>query len=153
MSHAAPKGYDPVTKILHWLVFLSVAAQYAVGEFMPHIGRKSLDVGLVAVHIWLGALVFELPGAVIHKDKDAPSTKVTRFEAIALSICYFLPVEFPLEDQWVAATTSITYHMPFTGKPIKLRPAAIANFVLRMSGWIVVPLALAAVTGMLKVSN
>ena len=117
-----------------------------------------------AVLIWLGALVFQMPGAVVRKDwrgMNAPFdaenntqiTRLSRFDALALSICYFLPVEFPLEDQWVASTTSIIYHLPFTGKPIKLRPAAIANFVLRMSGWVVVPLALATVTGMLKVSN
>lgn len=51
------QGYDPLTKTLHWLVFILVAAQYAVGEFMPHIGRKTEDAGLVSVHIWLGALV------------------------------------------------------------------------------------------------
>ena len=34
-----------------------------------------------------------------------------------------------------------------------LRPAAIANFVLRIAGWVVMPLSLAAVTGMLKVNN
>ena len=27
------KSYDPVTKILHWLIFALIAAQYAVGEF------------------------------------------------------------------------------------------------------------------------
>jgi cytochrome b561 len=52
-----PKGYDNVTKILHWLVFLSVAAQYAVGEFMPHIGRNTKNEGLVALHIGLGAFI------------------------------------------------------------------------------------------------
>jgi len=52
-----PRDYDPLTKILHWLVFLLVAAQYAVGELMPHIGRKTADEGLVAWHISLGAAV------------------------------------------------------------------------------------------------
>ncbi|NDB74789.1 MAG: hypothetical protein EB141_03935 [Verrucomicrobia bacterium] len=47
----------------------------------------------------------------------------------------------------------LTVRLPGGKKAVQLRPAAIANFVLRMSGWIVVPLALAAVTGMLKVSN
>jgi len=51
------RDYDPVTKFLHWLVFLLVAAQYAVGELMPHIGRNSADEGLVAWHISLGAAV------------------------------------------------------------------------------------------------
>jgi cytochrome b561 len=51
------KDYDPLTKLLHWLVFVLVAAQYAVGEFMPHIGRKAVDEGLIAWHFSLGAAV------------------------------------------------------------------------------------------------
>jgi cytochrome b561 len=56
-EQAMPKGYDSVTKILHWLIFLLVASQYAVGEFMPHIGRKAQDVGLIALHMSLGATI------------------------------------------------------------------------------------------------
>ena len=48
------KGYSKVTKTLHWLIFLMVSAQYAVGEFMPHIGRDTPNAGLVTVHISLG---------------------------------------------------------------------------------------------------
>ncbi len=110
-----------------------------------------------AVVIWLGALVFQLPGAVVRKDKvgaDAlEPTHLPRFDALALSVCYFLPIEFPLEDRWGAATRPLTVRMPFKKKPVKLRPAAIANFVLRIAGWVVMPLALAAVTGLLKVNN
>ena len=50
------KGYNTITKFVHWAVFLLVAAQYAVGEFMPHIGRTTQNTGLVSVHIMLGAL-------------------------------------------------------------------------------------------------
>ena len=60
-----PKGYDNVTKALHWLVFLAVAAQYAVGEFMPHIGRKTQETGLVAIHVWLGGIIVVLIAAAI----------------------------------------------------------------------------------------
>ena len=55
-----PKAYDPVTKFLHWLIFLAVAAQYAVGEFMPHIGKNAQEVGLIWVHIFLGGIVLFL---------------------------------------------------------------------------------------------
>ena len=107
------------------------------------------------VLIWLGAMVFQIPGAVAHKDQSQAraGTRVTRFEAVALSICYFLPVEFPLEEEWIAATKPLTFSPPWLRKPIVVRPAAIANFVLRLSGWIVVPLALAAVTGLLKTNG
>jgi hypothetical protein len=62
-------------------------------------------------------------------------------------------VEFPLEEEWVAATTPLSYRVPWLSRPIVLRPAAIANFLLRLSGWVVVPLALAAVTGLLKTNG
>ncbi len=61
----APKSYDPVTKILHWLVFLGVASQFAVGEFMPHIGRNTQETGLVAIHVGLGGFVLLLILAAI----------------------------------------------------------------------------------------
>ncbi len=51
------RDYDPLTKLLHWLVFAAVAAQYAIGEFMPHIGRKSADEGLIAWHFIMGTVV------------------------------------------------------------------------------------------------
>ena len=60
MPRPMPKSYDSVTKILHWLIFLAVATQYAVGEFMPHIGEKTLEVGLVYIHIFLGGIVLAL---------------------------------------------------------------------------------------------
>ena len=110
-----------------------------------------------AALIWVGALIFQLPGAVVRKDRHGPDadqpTSLSRFDALALSVCYFLPIEFPLEEQWIAATTPLTVKVPFMRKRVTLRPAAIANLVLRISGWIVMPLSLAAVTGMLKVSN
>jgi cytochrome b561 len=48
------RSYNSVTKFLHWLIFMMVSAQYAVGEFMPHIGRDTPNTGLVAIHISLG---------------------------------------------------------------------------------------------------
>jgi cytochrome b561 len=51
------RGYDPVAKGLHWIIFLLLAAQYAVGSIMPHIGRKTLDQGLVAWHLSIGAAI------------------------------------------------------------------------------------------------
>lgn len=114
-------------------------------------------LGFSAVLIWLGALVFQLPGAVRRRDLASgtahSAARLSRFDAVALSICYFLPVEFPLEEEWIAATTPLTYRLPLTNKSVQLRPAAMANFVLRLSGWIVVPLALAAVTGLLKTNG
>jgi len=49
--------YGAVAKIFHWLIFLLLAAQYAVGSIMPHIGRKTLDEGWVAWHLSIGAAI------------------------------------------------------------------------------------------------
>jgi cytochrome b561 len=50
-------GYGPLHKALHWIVFGLIAAQYAVGSIMPHIGNNTLDEGWVHWHLLLGAVI------------------------------------------------------------------------------------------------
>lgn len=50
-------SYGTTAKILHWLIFLLLAAQYAVGSIMPHIGRKTLNEGWVNWHLSIGAAI------------------------------------------------------------------------------------------------
>lgn len=50
-------NYDPVAKLFHWLIFVLLAAQYAVGSIMPHIGRKTLNEGWVSWHFSIGAAI------------------------------------------------------------------------------------------------
>ena len=58
MAARIPSGnYSPVAKLFHWLIFALLAAQYAVGSFMPHIGRKTLNEGLVSWHFSIGAAI------------------------------------------------------------------------------------------------
>ena len=40
MSFAKAPGYGAVAKILHWLIFILLAVQYAIGSIMPHIGPQ-----------------------------------------------------------------------------------------------------------------
>jgi cytochrome b561 len=54
---AARKSYGGIAKIFHWLIFLLLAAQYAVGSIMPHIGRKTLNEGWVNWHLSIGAAI------------------------------------------------------------------------------------------------
>ena len=49
--------YGPTAKVFHWLIFLLLAAQYAIGSIMPHIGRKTLDEGWVHWHLLVGAAI------------------------------------------------------------------------------------------------
>ena len=54
-NNLRPGSYGQTAKLFHWLIFLLLAAQYAVGSIMPHIGRKTLNEGWVNWHLSLGA--------------------------------------------------------------------------------------------------
>ena len=56
-STATRLGYGPTTKILHWLIVLLLAIQYAIGWAMPDIHRGTKPEGLIAWHLWVGALI------------------------------------------------------------------------------------------------
>jgi cytochrome b561 len=56
-NNLRPGAYGPTAKLFHWTIFLLLAAQYAVGSIMPHIGRKTLNEGWVNWHLSLGALI------------------------------------------------------------------------------------------------
>src|SRR5260370_1695690 len=51
------RGYGVVAKILHWLIFLLLAMQNAIGSIMPHIGRKTVNEGWVSWHFSVGAAI------------------------------------------------------------------------------------------------
>ena len=50
-------SYGPTAKMFHWLIFLLLAAQYAIGSIMPHIGKKTLDQDWVHWHLLVGAVI------------------------------------------------------------------------------------------------
>jgi cytochrome b561 len=54
---AARATYGVVAKLFHWLIVLLLAAQYAVGSIMPHIGRNTLTEGWVNWHLSIGAAI------------------------------------------------------------------------------------------------
>ena len=54
---ASGSGYTLLQKVLHWAIFLLLAAQYAVGSIMPHIGRNTLNEGWVNWHLSIGAVI------------------------------------------------------------------------------------------------
>jgi cytochrome b561 len=53
----AVSKYDPFARLLHWLIVLLLAAQYVVAWTMPGIHRGTQPVGLIAVHLDLGAFI------------------------------------------------------------------------------------------------
>lgn len=56
-SRTPSHTYGPVARFFHWLIFALLAAQYAVGSIMPHIGRNTLDEGWVHWHLLIGAVI------------------------------------------------------------------------------------------------
>lgn len=56
-NNLRPGTYGMTAKIFHWAIFVLLAAQYAVGSIMPHIGRKTLNEGWVNWHLSLGAAI------------------------------------------------------------------------------------------------
>ena len=57
MAAAETPSYGLVAKSLHWLIFLLLVAQYAIGSIMPHIGRKTVNEGWVSWHFSVGAAI------------------------------------------------------------------------------------------------
>jgi cytochrome b561 len=61
MSEVLPQpGYGAFAKLLHWLVFLLVIGQFALGWLMPDIGRDTRPEGLIAWHLAVGASILVL---------------------------------------------------------------------------------------------
>lgn len=57
---AATPKYDPFARLLHWLVVLLLVAQYIVAWTMPGIHRGTQAVGLIVVHLDLGAFIIAI---------------------------------------------------------------------------------------------
>ena len=57
VEQARPGAYGATARIFHWLIFLLLAAQYAVGSIMPHIGRNTPNEGWVNWHLSIGAAI------------------------------------------------------------------------------------------------
>src|SRR6476646_5647992 len=49
--------YSTTQRLLHWIMFGLIAAQYAVGSIMPHIGRDTPDESWVNWHLSLGVAI------------------------------------------------------------------------------------------------
>jgi len=50
-------SYSTTQRLLHWIMFGLIAAQYAVGSIMPHIGKDTPDESWVNWHQSIGAAI------------------------------------------------------------------------------------------------
>jgi hypothetical protein len=98
----------------------------------------------------LGVTIFNCPHAVMNQDKDLragdpQSLSIT--QAVGVSLRQFLPVEIPSGSQWIPTGNPIPLFAQF-GIPF----SAYATFH-RAIGWVLVPLGVAALTGLLRRSS
>jgi len=110
------------------------------------------------VLVMLGAAVFRLPFSVSTKDdeenvKQLGQERLSWTRALLLSLRYFVPVTLPVMTRLVASDGRVALVVPLL-RPIRsvsLNPAACVTFLLTLPGWILVPLGVAAVSGLLKI--
>jgi hypothetical protein len=102
----------------------------------------------------LGTAFFTRPGAAtIRRDETNEahtySLPPTKWEALCLSIRLFLPVDIPLARRWVVTEQLISVGPTIWG--LTIRPTTFATFGLRLAGWVLVPLGIAALSGLLRI--
>ena len=76
---AAPKRYDLIARLLHWLVVLLVIAQFVIGWTMPGVHRGDLPAGEVNWHLWVGVLLLLVMAVrvvwrITHRPPPAPKS-------------------------------------------------------------------------------
>ncbi len=109
--------------------------------------------------IFVGMFIFSCPGAVSPvgaKDQAAAfPTKLGRlrhWDAAAVSLHQFLPIEVPFGAQWTPASQIVTlrYRHHDRGRTLlRVRPSTYAT-ILKVSGYILVPLEIVVLNGLLK---
>jgi hypothetical protein len=124
------------SEVTQWVLF-----QYGV--------RPVRLLVVTGVFIMVGLFVFATPGAVEPREIRAPGTAVRDFtktplslyEALGFSLRTFIPiVELPVGTRWVPSST------PLWGTAVTVDAYASAH---RLAGAILVPLGVAALTGLL----
>jgi hypothetical protein len=121
---------------------LGEVAYWALGNF----GVRPYRLGVYAlILIAASTWQFTKPNAVLpKKDSGCEAHKLSGAEALGVSVTYFLPVDVPMGACWE----------PTRNPAIQIGGNQITFLVwaslLRLTGWIVVPLGVAAVGGLLR---
>ncbi|HJP68916.1 MAG TPA: cytochrome b [Sphingomicrobium sp.] len=58
--NAAPEKYPAALRAFHWAVVMLLILQFSDAWTMPHIGRGTVPIGLIAWHLFFGTLILAL---------------------------------------------------------------------------------------------
>jgi hypothetical protein len=130
--------------LFSWLY--RIVANYGIRPYRLAVASALL---LVA-----GTYYFAQPGTVVPEEasrRTSEAYRPTRNEAIGVSLRQFLPVGVPLAEHLVPAQTEIPVRLRWRdyGTTVQTTPAVWAT-LLTLLGWILVPLGLGSITGVLR---
>jgi hypothetical protein len=126
----------------HWLKAFGELLYWAAANFGIRPYRLAV---YTLILITVSTYLFMQPGAVAaKKDTSCVGHQLHAAEAFGVSVAYFLPVEVPTGSCWEATRERA---IPVGNHEISFLLWAT---VLRLSGWIVVPLGVAALSGLLR---
>jgi len=108
----------------------------------------------------MGTTFFSQPGMVELKKADNKQEPLCYFlpvapvclawhQALAFSFHEFVPLSLPIADKWIPSATGLQFKIPHTDRLLTLNPTLIST-ILRSAGWIIVPIAVAALSGLLR---
>lgn len=129
---------------------------WAYWVFLRNGVRPFRLFGFSVLLIFLGALFFEMPTTVMPKQAaervpvswPAPALpRLTFPDALAFSVRQFLPVDIPMGANWLPADAAVD--MPY-GIPLRVSPSIFATLVLRLPGWLLLPLLVAGFSGLAR---
>jgi hypothetical protein len=117
-------------------------------------------LNLSAFLLIFGMLIFSLPGAVIigeGKRQQAEPTigkdvRLTHWDAFALSFHEFLPLDVPFGSRWTPGNEPVHLNVRIRKRVLNvvtMRPATYAT-LLKISGYILVPLQILIVNGLIR---
>jgi uncharacterized protein YjbI with pentapeptide repeats len=115
-------------------------------------------IAIPALLLFLGTTFFMQPRTVLPAEKNgfsAPSASIhlSPLEAFGVSIHQFLPVDVPLGSRWAPSEDRVDMSIWLYYRSMRLCKIPsdfYATAFLRIPGWVLVPLGIAALTGILR---
>lgn len=146
-------SFSAPAKMFHWTTVLLLMIQYAIGWLMPDVHRDTQPVGLVGLHLSVGALiVLVVLGRLIwrwtHPAPPEPSTLPLMLRTVARLthwILYGLLIAFPLMG-WANASSRdwpVTLFHMVTLPPLAATGSSIGHAlgdVHKFTAWILIGL-------------